>query len=249
MTFSMIELADKQTVWRAPRTPAARIPALPMSASAAEVWIDFDGTITCLDLLDELIRVFASSDRWRETEAKWMAGEIGSFECLRDEFNVLSVDEPTLAAFVETIPIDAGVGSLFSLLRDHGVPFTILSDGVESFIRSILTRGGLGPVPIRANQISHVDRRLQLLCPHHFNECESRAAHCKCRSAETLGDASRVSIYIGDGRSDLCPARKADIVFAKGTLARLFVEEGRPFHQFDSLSEIADTLRAAWGPA
>ncbi|MDB5328247.1 MAG: phosphoserine phosphatase [Phycisphaerales bacterium] len=244
--FRMIELLDRQIVWRAPRTPAARLPALQASAAEFEVWIDFDGTITQLDVLDELIRGFASSDRWRQTEARWMAGETGSFECLREEFEVLSVDEPTLAAFVATIPIDPGAGPLFSLLRTAGVPFTILSDGVDSFIRSVLERGALGTVAVRANQVSHRDRRLQLICPHRFNECESRAAHCKCRSAELLAHPRRLSIYIGDGRSDLCPARKADIVFAKGTLAQLLADEGRQFHRFDSLSEVADALRIAW---
>ena len=54
-------------------------------------------------------------------------------------------------------------------------------------------------------------------------------------------------LYVGDGRSDLCPARRADLVFAKGALATALATEGVPFRPFDTLADVAATLAAGWG--
>lgn len=236
-------------VWKSERPIGSPPIPVPSRAQDIEVWIDFDGTITRKDVLDELIATFAIDDRWCQAEARWQAGLIGSMECLSEEFSTLSVDADTLRQFLTTIPIDPGAGALFALLRANGVPFTILSDGVEQFIAAILARLPAGVVPVRANRIEHVGQRIQLRCPHHHEQCSSAAAHCKCRSASLLGNANRTSIYIGDGRSDLCPARKADLVFAKGALARLLEREGRAFIPFDTLNDVAAALAAAWETA
>ena len=70
--------------------------------------------------------------------------------------------------------------------------------------------------------------------------------HCKCGSAEALHRPGRKTIYIGDGRSDLCAARKADVVFAKRALARCLTAEGRAFLPFDTLADVRGALAAAW---
>jgi 2-hydroxy-3-keto-5-methylthiopentenyl-1-phosphate phosphatase len=122
----------------------------------------------------------------------------------------------------------------------------ILSDGIEQFIKPILARAGAGELRIRSNAIDHRGTRLKLLCPHNKKECQSKAAHCKCASAKELGVPGRAGIYIGDGRSDLCPARTCQVVFAKGALARAFKEEGRPYYEFDTLHDVVYVLARAW---
>jgi 2-hydroxy-3-keto-5-methylthiopentenyl-1-phosphate phosphatase len=48
-------------------------------------------------------------------------------------------------------------------------------------------------------------------------------------------------IYIGDGHSDVCPSRCADMVFAKDVLLQTCEEEGttkyRSFHNFREISD------------
>ncbi len=216
-----------------------------------QVWVDFDGTITRKDVLDELILSYAADDSWKAIELEWQSGQIGSFDCLRREFDLVRVRPPQLTRFLENIPVDPGAGALFTFLRGQGVPAMILSDGVEMFIRKIMGRIGESGIPIRSNRIEHTADRLALSCPYRQAECESRAAHCKCTSANELsvpdGSGSRRKwAYVGDGRSDLCPARKCDLVFAKGTLARLLTEEGRSFVPFDTLNDVVRTLSVAW---
>ena len=210
------------------------------------MFIDFDGTITQVDVIDELIRRYAIDDSWKIVEEQWQRGEIGSRECLSREFDVIRVAPAELTAFLAEIPLDPGARELFLLLRQHGVPVSVLSDGVDLFINQILSSAGLGGVTVRSNTIEYRGDRLRLVCPHHVPSCPVGAAHCKCASAQLLMEPGRRSIYIGDGRSDLCAARKADSVFAKGVLAASLASCGTPYTMFDGLAEVSAVLDSAW---
>lgn len=217
-----------------------------LTPSDSQVWIDFDGTISKRDVLDELIRQFAKNDSWRLIEERWAAGLIGSYDCLREEFALLRVAAPELTDFVRRIPIDPGFGPLLQLLRTRHVPVAILSDGVERFIRLILAENGLSHIPIYANRIAHRGERLSLRCHLRSGNCESGAAHCKCSTASRLGFPERKNVYIGDGRSDLCPAGKADVVFAKGVLAQELSRRQFPFIPYSTLTEVVARLERTW---
>ncbi len=211
-----------------------------------QVWIDFDGTISRKDVLDELIRNFAINESWRLIEERWLAGLIGSRECLSQEFSLINISREQLNSFLDQIELDPGIGPLLALLRQHGVPTAVLSDGIERFIRRILLRHGITKLEIRANKVSHRAGRMTLSCPHASRECVSNAAHCKCASADALRHPARRTVYIGDGRSDLCPARSADFVFAKGILANTLAHEHIPFIPYVTLHDVTAVLSRAW---
>jgi 2-hydroxy-3-keto-5-methylthiopentenyl-1-phosphate phosphatase len=228
-----------------PRTRLRVAPTLP-TPDAAQVWIDFDGTISSSDVLDELISEYANDGSWQELERQWQSGKIGSRECLLREFALLRISALELDRFLERIELDEGIHGLLHLLARHGVPFAILSDGVDLFIRKLLSRLDLPDVVVRANTITHEGQRISLVCPHGSGRCETGAAHCKCASAERLATPGRRTIYIGDGRSDLCPAQKADAVFAKNALAAALTKAGTPFIPFGTLDEVTTMLSNAW---
>ena len=211
-----------------------------------QVWLDFDGTVTREDVLDQLILRYSVDESWRDVERRWQNGEIGSRQCLADQFDLLRVTPEQVEALLDGMTFDPGVGSLIGLLESRRVPVTVLSDSVDFFIRRILDRLGLGHVPIRSNTAVFRSGGLQLLCPHENPRCSFGAAHCKCRSMEALGRSGRRSIYVGDGRSDLCAARKADFVFAKRTLADCLSRESLPYIRYSSLHDVAQFLADAW---
>jgi 2,3-diketo-5-methylthio-1-phosphopentane phosphatase len=211
------------------------------------VWIDFDRTITRRDVLDDLIEKYAVDTSWLEVEQLWQSGQIGSRECLQREFALIRIDDPSLDRFLDQIGIDPGFVRLVEFVNAHHVPMTIVSDGIDWFIDRVLRRAGVANLPVRANTLSRQGQTMALLCPHRDPACVTSAAHCKCSSIRVLGAANRRSIYIGDGRSDLCPARTCDVVFAKLTLAELLSAEKLPFIPYTNLNDVADTLAAAWG--
>jgi 2,3-diketo-5-methylthio-1-phosphopentane phosphatase len=216
-------------------------------AEAAQVWIDFDGTLSEIDVLDGVVRRFARDESWREIERLWKAGAIGSRQCIERELALVEVSDEQLMAFLDSIGLDRGAVELVQLLDRWNVPVTVLSDGIDLFIRHILGRHGLGRLPVRSNTIVRRGKGMELRCPFHNSECPSAAAHCKCASAQALGQPGRRSIYIGDGRSDLCAARRADFVFAKGNLAELLKGEGIAFAGFETLADVECVLSKAWG--
>ncbi len=224
------------------RHPSAPVPP----ASAAQVWIDFDGTITRRDVLDDLIQRYAVSDAWKLIEERWQAGIIGSRECLAQEFALIRIGKAELATFLESVSVDPGLNQLLATLRKHRVPVAVLSDGIDHFIRAVLKRNGITDVAVRSNTLIHTGKRLSLRCPHASSACTCAAAHCKCASAEALLQPGRKTIYIGDGRSDLCPSRKASAVFAKAALAQALTREAIPFTPFVTLNDVSETLEAAW---
>src|ERR1700733_3670212 len=121
------------------RTRLRVMPAIP-SPNTAQVWLDFDGTISQTDVLDELIAQYAEDESWQDIESRWQAGKIGSRECLLREFALLRVTALELDRFLDRIELDPGVERLLRLLERHGVPVAILSDGVDLFIRKLLCR-------------------------------------------------------------------------------------------------------------
>lgn len=215
-------------------------------AGLSQVWLDFDHTLTRQDVLDELIARYAVDESWREIEHRWERGEIGSRECLGGQLDLVRIAPAQLKALLDGIVLDPGALRLFKVLESERVPVVVLSDCIDQFIQRILGRHGLGRVPVRANAAAIRADRVELLCPHANPRCTSAAAHCKCASIDALGRPDRRSLYVGDGRSDLCAARKADLVFAKGVLADCLDKESRRYVRYATLNGVADLLEAAW---
>jgi 2,3-diketo-5-methylthio-1-phosphopentane phosphatase len=213
---------------------------------AAEVWIDFDGTLTRQDVVDSLVRGFCATDEWRKLEDAWQCGRIGSRDCLSGQFGLVRIGEEDLDAFLASVSLDPGASHLLNLLERRDVPTTILSDGIDWFIDYILRAHDLQPPPMRSNTLVRAGTSWRLVCPHFSSACPVAAAHCKCSSMERLGTPGRWRIYIGDGRSDVCAARKAHLRFAKGTLAENLEDEGLEYVPFTTLHDVCRVLETAW---
>jgi 2,3-diketo-5-methylthio-1-phosphopentane phosphatase len=213
--------------------------------SHSQVWLDFDGTITRRDLLDELILRHSVDDSWKQIERQWQAGEIGSRQCLEGQFALVRINDEQLETFLGEIELDPGLLPLLELLDRFNVPRAIVSDGVDRFIRHAMARHNID-IPIRSNAIERMGLEMKLVCPHSSANCLSAAAHCKCTTMKTLGKLPLKSIYVGDGRSDLCPSRQSDVVFAKNNLAKSLMIENRDFFPFTTLLDVKEALERQW---
>jgi 2-hydroxy-3-keto-5-methylthiopentenyl-1-phosphate phosphatase len=121
------------------------------------------------------------------------------------------------------------------------VPLSIVSDGVDRFIRRILTRHGLGDLPVVSNQLAGQPGARTLRQPHRRAGCAAAAGVCKCEVA-SVGSQARLIVYVGDGRSDFCVSQRADILFAKDALADYAAGRGQAHHVFESFHDITATL-------
>jgi 2-hydroxy-3-keto-5-methylthiopentenyl-1-phosphate phosphatase len=222
---------------RAPAGGAAGDPA----PAGFRVFIDFDNTITLGDVLDGIIERFAADDRWRSLEEAWAAGTIGARACLEGQMLALRAGWPELARHLAQVRLDPGFAALRDLLRRERIELTVVSDNFDLFVGHILRQHGLADVAYRANHLEITGDRLRPSFPFANPACPE-CAHCKkIHFLPPHRDRRRV-VFIGDGRSDLCPARHADIVFAKDRLLAYLQAAGIPCRAYRDLGGVVAAL-------
>ena len=208
-----------------------------------EVYFDFDNTITDFDVLDEIIRRFSVDEEWKVAEAAWERGEIGSKECLERQFSRVRVSEKVLDDYVRSIRIDPAFGPIVELLGRAGIKPVILSDSFRSIINVILENNQVPGIQVFANEMTIRESEPVLGFPYHQSIC-STAGNCK---TSHLFKRDRlpgtIKVYIGDGRSDICPARFCELLFAKGTLFEHYSPIRDDCIRFEDLSTVHAHLK------
>jgi len=208
-----------------------------------QVFCDFDGTISIEDATDMVLTRFAGSE-WEDIEQLWKQGQIGSGECMRRQIALIQASRAELDQFLDTVSIDPGFESFLSYCRRDELRVTVVSDGVDYFIRRILARHGINGLPIVANVLTcsfgQGSESYSLFPPFAATGCVSGSGVCKCR----VVDSTELQVYIGDGRSDFCVSDKVDLVFAKDKLADYCDENGIPYVAFEDFSDLLPKMEA-----
>ena len=204
------------------------------------VYSDFDGTITQQDATDFILTRLAKPE-WEAIEDEWKAGKIGSAECMRRQIPLIAADQATLDATLDQVSIDVGFADFAKFCDQNQIQISIISDGVDYFIKRILKRIGLDHLPVIANHlVLHADGSYELQSPFAKIDCASAAGVCKCAVVEK---AAEPRIYVGDGRSDFCVSNKPEIVFAKGSLAAFCGKNATPYIGFDDFGDVTMALQ------
>ena len=202
--------------------------------------VDFDGTISIEDTTDRILGRFAAPG-WEAIEAEWVAGRIGSRECMERQIALLRVSPDVLDTFVESFEIDWGFAFFVRVCQRHAIPVTVVSDGLDRTIHSVLRRAGLAGLPVIANHLEPMGGdRWRLTAPHAARDGSCVSGTCKCNVAQSGGRVA--TLLVGDGRSDFCIAERADLVFAKSGLVAHCVQAGVEHHAFSQLAEAARLL-------
>ncbi len=106
------------------------------------VFCDFDGTITQLDVTDQILTQLAHPS-WREIEREWMLGLIGSRECLERQIALVDAPVEELHAVIDAVAIDREFKAFCKFARKKRLPLYILSDGFDYVIRRVLKGAGV----------------------------------------------------------------------------------------------------------
>jgi len=183
------------------------------------IFCDFDGTITKEDTIDKLLDTYAN-EKWLEIESLWEEGLIGSKECLERQVNCIDyLSEKHFEEFIDSIEIDEYFSEYLSWVKTNNIDFYVVSDGFDLIIDKIFAKYGIKDVKKFSNMLYHTSGKLKPFFPLYKENCESGAGVCKCRVLKENSKNKRI-VYIGDGRSDMCATKHADLLFAKGKLAK-----------------------------
>ena len=149
----------------------------PVHLAGASVFLDFDGTISTADIGVHLLERARRAAEWRELARRsTSAGEIGSRECLVDEWALVEGDEADLRAVAAEVPLDPAFGPLVDGLRAAGAEVTVVSDGFGFYVDEACAPLGVSTCsPTRSTS-----RPGELLFPHEDRCCPcSTCGVCK----------------------------------------------------------------------
>ncbi len=207
---------------------------------------DFDGTAAATDVGNLLFRTFADAEKCRAVVQQWKDGKLSSKACLIEECALARVTRAELERFVDAQKLDPHFPAFVAFCEKHNIPVEIVSDGFDFYIARILRNHGLdGQIPVRANRLLFVDsNRIEPAFPYYEQGC-GVCANCKGVHVRRARQEHETVVYVGDGLSDRCGAREADVVFAKRgrDLLRFCRATGLPHHEYDTFADVLREIR------
>ena len=205
--------------------------------------VDFDGTITEHDLLDEIASRFGDPAVYQEVEEGLDAGTMPLREVITREFApVRRPLEEVVEWTLEHVRVRRGFGELVELALARGWGFKVVSSGFHELIGPVLESEGVD-VDLHANRVDARPDGWRVVW-NYGDDCGSCGESCKrALAAELAGEGELV--YVGDGYSDRCAALLADRVFARRALAAYLEERGVPFDRFDDFHDVIRGLDGA----
>ena len=207
------------------------------------VFFDFDNTITEIDVLDDMLERFSRDDKWMLLEEEWRLGKIGSRECLDGQMRGIRLARKRLDKYLTTIKLDPYFRKILELCDSKNIKTVILSDNFEYILKGILKNNGIDGMDVYCNSLKMFEDTMIPEFPYTDKKCGG-CAHCKSKNMLANVAAGFMSIYIGDGLSDLCPSRKADLVFAKSSLKERLEAEKISHVPFDDMGDIYEYLKS-----
>ncbi len=222
-----------------------------LNEGAPILFIDFDGTISKRDVIDQILEKFAD-DRWLDVEEKWVSGEIGSRECLQKQFALVRATPQELDEFLDTLELDEGFLPLLDFCFESDIKIHIVSDGFDYYIRRMLEKAVLNPerlseINVWANILTATGKnRWQTEFPYLPEVCADGCATCKPQMMEINNLSAAPSIFVGDGLSDRFAAQAANVVFAKSKLKDFCRQNRIPLTEYTNLRQVAESLDQAY---
>ncbi len=127
--------------------------------------------------------------------------------------------------------------------RGQGHRFIVFSSGFRTVIQTTLDHWGLGDLEVVSHEALFTRDGCRLVWSDRGEACAECGRRCKRHDLRLRLRGERL-VYIGDGISDRCGARMADVVFARDDLARDLSADGLAHIPFDDFTEVREWLQA-----
>lgn len=208
---------------------------------------DFDGTLMHQDVGDILMEQLGVLEEKQSIEAalRYKRKEHGSMEWARVNYSFLANKKNEVDDILKHIQPRKGARAFLQFCSEHQIPVTVLSDGMEYYIRQLLQLHDLQVSSVIANPITYTENGGYQLQFQNSNPICKWCGCCKADVVRNWKQTGKQIIYIGDGTSDYYGSSFADWVFARGTLAEHLTQAGSPYYEFETFDEILQVLQSA----
>lgn len=202
--------------------------------------VDFDGTVTAVDLSTELARHFGGMRFW-EIENEYRQRKLGMRGWLDNMSALLPADFDRLLDFaLKRAVLRPGFKEFLAYAREKGRPVSIASDGFGFYIEPILEKFGCLEYVDMVNKNAALPREggaLRIETPHRHSTCLV-CGNCKAGYVLKLKNEGWRVVFTGDGSNDRFGASWSDQIFARDRLAQYCGEHGIPFSPWEDFFEI-----------
>jgi 2,3-diketo-5-methylthio-1-phosphopentane phosphatase len=138
---------------------------------------------------------------------------------------------------------------LWQHCQSNDIPLAIVTVGLDFYVNALLDREQLEEVPRYTVRTSFNPDGITFEYPHTWDGSGASTRDaclqwgtCKCSVLSEYRRSGHSIIYVGDGRSDICPASIADHVFARSQLAHLCGERQLPYTEFEDFRPVIQRL-------
>lgn len=206
------------------------------------VVIDFDGTLSVDDTVDQLLGAYAL-DGWEAIETEWVEGRISSKTCMSEQIRLVRATTEELGSFFSAIQTDPGFADLWAAIADKK-RIAIVSDGLDHAINTAIQNKPYSSITVYSNHLVQLGKtEWALEFPFSATDCKTGSGVCKCAIARRMQlHPKDPIILVGDGKSDACLATQADIVFAKGSLIKFCKDNHIECIEFDQFADVLKLL-------
>jgi 2-hydroxy-3-keto-5-methylthiopentenyl-1-phosphate phosphatase len=210
---------------------------------------DFDGTITCRDTLHLIVEEFGIPGVWSAIEPRLHSGEISLEQAIQEQFAaVRATPEQVSALVLEHAGLRAGFREFAAWAAGNGHRLVVLSSGFRTVITRLVAEWGFSDLELTSHEALFSPEGARLIWSDRGDPCDACGRPCKRFEIRRL-ELGRPLVYIGDGVSDRCASRMADLVFARADLARHLEQERVTFLSFDDFDQVRRRLERPIGMA
>jgi len=214
-----------------------------MYTRAMLAFLDYDGTLTTHEC-NEIVLTRFVGDAWRPLEAEAKADRMGHAEVFDRQIGLIRAPRAELlGALVAAAAPAPGLPAFLAGLEARGGRPVIVSAGLREAIAAVWSREHLPPVELHASELVGGGPRggppYRLAFSGVLGDCPRCGPKaCKGAALRALRRPGELVVAFGDGASDLCPAREADLTFARGHLAKRCAAEGLEWRELNDFGTV-----------
>ena len=210
------------------------------------VLCDFDETTAVENVAELLLRHFSRESAWHQLRRRFREKRI-SFKVYQETaFNDTGAGRDAMTALVkEKATLRPHFQQLWQHCQVRGIPLAIVSVGLDFYVEALLEREGLEDVPRYTASTTFTPDGIAFEYPNPWDGSGASPydvcrewGNCKCSVLNKYRERGHSIVYVGDGRSDACPASIADFVLARGPLLELCGENWITHLEFQDFRDV-----------
>jgi 2-hydroxy-3-keto-5-methylthiopentenyl-1-phosphate phosphatase len=205
---------------------------------------DFDGTITTRDIGNALCTHFGTMKPGKEVKdydtkedpSIWFNRFFGPIKVSKEEFESIILSYAI---------VKKGFEELVFFTQEHKIPFEIVSGGLDIYIKPVLKKHNLPPLPIYCVRGVLSPKGIKVDFPDYPT---TPLDDFKAQRVKYYKNKGYITVFLGDGLVDLEAAKQADILFATGYLAELCDKNNISYKDFKDFTKLLKLLKENYVP-